>query len=386
VMKIIAVIQCTKEDLYPYTTNPEDYCIGVCKRSRIFDAIILAVPDLKESRTFNTLASSWNVELVKGSVFNVAQRLLTAANRFDADVLVRLLLRRFYLDTELISEMISLLLSKRADYIRLPCDFNYELAGDVFTRDALNRTVEILKKGSDIENSACQFNPWYLMDKDKVNFKTLEHPGAQDYAPEKVCAIKEKLKQLICENQITYGWECPASAYAFVSQYIKSNETVLDIACGLGEGSRRLAETGARITGVDCNSQYIDRARSKFSGIPRIEFISSDATGFSQPETYDHIVSLHTLEHLSDPFSFLMLCRKNLKLEGRLFLEVPLLLPRPLGEPLNPFHCQEYSREELDKLMDKSGFKIDRRIGRNRGVYTDINSSREAVLYQCSKR
>ena len=310
-IKVGALIQVTASDLYP-SKNPEDYCIAVCRRSGLFDSVVLAVPDLEESQVFDELASYWCVELVKGSVFNVADRLLSAANRYEVDVIVRLLLRRFYLDTELVSEMINLLLSEQGDYVKLPNDFNYELAGDVFTRDALTRVVEMLQ-GDDMETAARQFSPWRVMDEDKVNFKTLEHPGSNDYPPAKVAAIKAKFSKLFSENQVRYGWKFPASAYAFVARFIRPNDVVLDISCGQGEGSRRLVESCAKVVGLDIDLEYVSNARQRFSGVPGLSYICDDAMQYCQPGTYDAIVSMHTLEHLPDPLAFLVLCRKNLK-------------------------------------------------------------------------
>lgn len=45
--KIGVVIQCTASDLYR-SKDAEDYCTGVCKRNKLFDSIVLAVPDVRE--------------------------------------------------------------------------------------------------------------------------------------------------------------------------------------------------------------------------------------------------------------------------------------------------------------------------------------------------
>jgi len=383
--RIAAIIQCTHEDIYPNTSDPEDYCIGICQRSGIFDAIVLAVPDTRESLPFERLAALWNVNLVKGPVFDVARRLLIACDHCKADIIARLLLRRFYLDTALVSDMIRLLVSEDADYITLARDFNYELAADIFTRDALARAVELLKKDGN-ETAFYRFSPWRLMEKDTGRFKTLEHPGSEQYPAQKVRAIKEKLGKYFSENQITYGWQCPVSAYAFTAPFVKQGDEVLDIACGLGEGSRRLAEAGARVVGVDLDKEYIEKASEKFRAVGQLTFVRADALQYRRPRVFDVIVCLNTLEHLPDPKKFLEICRDNLKPDGKLFLEVPLLLPRPLGEPLLPYHSKEYTIVELEDLLKETGFMITMSKGRDRGVYTDIDSARESAMFQCSPK
>jgi len=48
----------------------------------------LAVPDTPETQVFDQLANEWGVKLMKGSVFNVGQRLLGAAEQYQIDVVV----------------------------------------------------------------------------------------------------------------------------------------------------------------------------------------------------------------------------------------------------------------------------------------------------------
>lgn len=382
--KVGIIVQCTASDLYPSSMDPADYYIQISKNTRCFDSVILAVPEVKESKVFDALAKKWGVDLVKGSNYNIAIRILKAAEIYKIDIILRVLLRRFYLDIPLVLSMIDLLLKEDADYVCLPTDYNYELVADVFTREALFRAVELLN-GDDFETAFRQFAPWRLMEEDKINFKTVEHPGSDLYPKLKVKSIKNKLSKLLAENQVAYGFAFPAPAYSFVQKFIKSDDVVLDIACGQGEGSRRLIEQCARVVGVDYDTGYICNANKKYSNIDNLICICKDALKFEQLETFDVITSMHTLEHLQDPQRFLILCKKNLKPKGKLFLEVPLLLPRPLGEPLYPFHTKEFTIEEIEKLLQNAGFKIDKRLGRNRGVYTCIESAREAVQYHCSR-
>ncbi len=382
-LRIGALIQCTASDLYS-SRDPYDYSVGVSRECGLFDEVILAAPNTTDSQIFDHLAPEWNVKLVKGAEFNVSDRMLQAAEFGDVDIVVRLLLRRFYLDTDLVKDMVSMLVREDVDYIRLPPDFNYELGADVFTKKALERTVTLLKgEGQDLASR--QFAPWRVMDEDSQNFKTLEHPGSPNYSAPKIAAIKKKLGGLLGENQVHYGWQFPASAYAFVGPRLIPKGTTLDIACGQGSGCRQLVEYNQEVVGVDLDEEFIQRAQDRFADVENLSYVCADAMTYSMPKAYDSIVSLHTLEHLPGPSEFLQRCHENLKPNGTLFLEVPLLLPRPLGEPLYPFHSMEYTRDGLDRACEESGFKVDQMFGRNRGVFTDISSAREAVHYQCSK-
>ena len=67
-LKILAVIQCTSEDVI--STNPDDTCISVLKKSELFDDIVLAVPKLGNYSIFEGLSKKWNVDLLFGSNYN----------------------------------------------------------------------------------------------------------------------------------------------------------------------------------------------------------------------------------------------------------------------------------------------------------------------------
>lgn len=381
--RVGAIVQCTASDLYS-SRDPEDYCIHVAKNCGFFDDVALAVPDVPESSVYDGLARQWGVKLVKGSNFNVADRMLKAAQALEVDIVVRLLLRRFYLDTDLVAQMVEQLVESGADYVRLPTDFNYELAADVLTTNALKQVNESLV-GNSIEVAARQFAPWRMLDEERTRFRVLENRGSENYPKEKVRAIKARLGKLLGENQIQYGWSFPASAYSFVAQYLSRGSKVLDIACGQGEGSRRLFEDGLSVHGVDLDENYISGARGRYGHLDGLTYECADAERFVAPKPFDAIVSMHTLEHLDRPREFTKNCFHNLKDNGWLFLEVPLLLPRPLGEPLYPFHDKEYLASELEQLLLDCGFEIVRGFGRDRGVYTSLEQAREAIQYHCRK-
>ena len=76
-MKILAVIQCTSEDVI--STNPNDTCISTLKKSELFDDIVLVVPKLGNYSIFEGLSKKWNVNVFFGSNYNVAERIYNAS-------------------------------------------------------------------------------------------------------------------------------------------------------------------------------------------------------------------------------------------------------------------------------------------------------------------
>ena len=67
---------------------------------------------------------------------------------------------------------------------------------------------------------------------------------------------------------------------------LQSGERVLDIACGNGLTSRRMAARGARVVAVDFSKQMIERARSHNTDTAVIDYLILDATN------YDELIAL----------------------------------------------------------------------------------------------
>ena len=97
-------------------------------------------------------------------------------------------------------------------------------------------------------------------------------------------------------------------------------------------------------------------------------------------------ISLHTMEHLDRPAEFLARCRENLRPAGMLFLEVPLLMPRPLQQPLFPYHHKEFTVGEVEELLEAAGFETVRAFGKDRHQYVALEKARQAVQLHCSPR
>jgi hypothetical protein len=81
--------------------------------------------------------------------------------------------------------------------------------------------------------------------------------------------------------------------------------TVLDCACGSGYGSNRIAEyTTAKVVGVDVNRQVIAYAQRRYSSKRKgIEFFAKSAEQLSDfpDESFEGVISVETIEHISNP-------------------------------------------------------------------------------------
>ena len=383
-MKILAVIQCTSEDII--STNPDDTCISVLKKSELFDDIVLAVPKLGNYSIFERLSKKWNVNVFFGSNYNVAERIYNAAKSFEPDIVVRVLLRRFYIDMDLTNSLI-LKLQEGYDYINLDNNVYSEVAADVCTFTALQRTVELVKElPNDYKSNLFRFNPWRFMEV-YSNFKIFKFSYKKKWNNDKIKSIQKKIKNLMKEEDEAQAVDSnePINRYRFISQFIEKTDSVLDLACGKGSGTEIISDYAKKVSGIDYDKKYITTAKLKFSK-PNLKFIlGSDELLEEFEGQFDKVISTHTMEHVSDDQLFLKRIRNSLKSNGKLILEVPRLFPYPIGKPLWPHHKREYEKDSLEKLIQKVGFKIETKFGGNRRDYVDVKDARDAFLYVCKK-
>lgn len=143
--------------------------------------------------------------------------------------------------------------------------------------------------------------------------------------------------------------------YRFCEQIV-IGKYVLDAACGIGYGSKMLAEAGAaQVDGIDISAEAIATAKRHYAH-SNIQFAVCDILALSSNEKYDVIVSFETIEHLSDLNKYLKVMHQALKPAGRFFVSTPnRAVSNPHGtcfdKPQNPFHELELMRAELIDLL-----------------------------------
>lgn len=233
-MKILVVIQCIAEDVH--SSNPDDYCISPLKKADFIDNIVLAVPKLGNFSIFNRLSKKWQVDVFYGSNYNVAERVYNASKKYSPDLVIRVLLRRFYIDLDLVKTMISKI-KEGYDYVNLDNNVYNEVAADVSTFKALELVVKLLKKlPNNYLSNTFRFNPWRFMEcNNKFKITTLEYK--KKWNGTRINNVQQKIRKLL-ENEEDSTQPVdqnePVNRYRFISKFIKKKDVVLDIACGRG--------------------------------------------------------------------------------------------------------------------------------------------------------
>ncbi|MCL1887138.1 MAG: bifunctional 2-polyprenyl-6-hydroxyphenol methylase/3-demethylubiquinol 3-O-methyltransferase UbiG [Betaproteobacteria bacterium] len=97
---------------------------------------------------------------------------------------------------------------------------------------------------------------------------------------------------------------------------------ILDIGCGGGILSEGMARRGAQVTGIDLASEAIQTAKAHAaqSGLSiDYRLISAEDLAKTEPDAYDIITCLETLEHVPEPLSLIQAASRLVKPKGTVF-------------------------------------------------------------------
>jgi len=163
---------------------------------------------------------------------------------------------------------------------------------------------------------------------------------------------------------ISYGNIFDQKRYFNALNFIREKD-VLDCACGIGWGSCLLANGGAKsVVGVDLSPNAIESAE-RFYSANNLKFTLGTADDIDSDIKFDVITSFETLEHVDDPIVFLKSLKARLKPGGLLLLSTPngFCFKNDKDRPYNPYHIEEYTKDELLRLLDQSGWVVDKYMG-----------------------
>ncbi len=375
----IAIVQANYTDLLPGDARRDHYVTGRLFESRRVDRIVIAAPATPANRVFEPLAREWGVDLFLGPEYDVIERMLGAAASVGAGsdaAIARVLMNRFYLDVSLVDRQIDLLRAAGADFVALPYDFDINFGADVFTLDCLRLADEALDPAGQAHE---RFRPWLFIEDHPDRFRVVTCEEVPSYPR----SVLDEIRQSGLFAERDCG-TCSTFTYDLIGRSLGSDDVVLDIACGSGEGTARLASRCRRIVGCDLDAGVVQEAKAR--GIANAAFEVQDGCALTYPDGFfSAIVSSNTLEHVADDDRMLRSFHRVLQPGGRLILETPLLRTRPFNFPLLSAHVREYDKEALVALVERCGFALERRFGMNRGMYLDWDRAREAVLVHARK-
>ena len=95
-------------------------------------------------------------------------------------------------------------------------------------------------------------------------------------------------------------------------------EHILDLGCGTGQLTDKIAATGAKVTGIDRSEEMITKARENY---PQLNFTVADATNFTLEQPLDAVFSNAVLHWIKQPEAVINCIQQSLKPGGRFVAE-----------------------------------------------------------------
>ena len=152
--------------------------------------------------------------------------------------------------------------------------------------------------------------------------------------------------------------ELHLARYELAARYARGR--ILDMACGVGYGTRLLADRGRDVvsaTGVDLAGEAIAYARSRYAR-DGVTYEHCDAVQFADADGFDTVVSLETIEHVPEPAVLFARLVGLLRRRGILIASVPTTP----SVDVNPHHLHDFTERSFRALGEQHGLReIDHR-------------------------
>ena len=118
------------------------------------------------------------------------------------------------------------------------------------------------------------------------------------------------------DSQHAFVWKLGADVIELLSP--RPGERILDLGCGTGHLTRKIADAGAEVVGIDNSAAMIEQARKNF---PDIRFEVADGTDFHFDEPFDAVFSNAAIHWMRDPAAVARCTYEALKSGGRFAAE-----------------------------------------------------------------
>jgi trans-aconitate methyltransferase len=118
------------------------------------------------------------------------------------------------------------------------------------------------------------------------------------------------------DEKHSFVWKMAAGLLELLEA--KSGERILDVGCGTGHLTAKIAANGAQVTGVDQSPEMIQEARAAY---PALRFEVMDARQLTLSEKFDAVFSNATLHWIKEPHRAVESIARVLRSGGRFVAE-----------------------------------------------------------------
>jgi 2-polyprenyl-3-methyl-5-hydroxy-6-metoxy-1,4-benzoquinol methylase len=319
-------------------------------------SVVVAAPEFDRDGVLGTLLAHSRLSHIPVLYAHDASPLLrclaACSDLGDNDHVLRTNGANFTIPHLLLDRACALLESERPDLIKLPDDYPGPYQFEIYRLGALRAAATSLPASSPFN-----IHPRFLVaGRGKSTFVVsalFDEIRADLAATRDIRKSMDKPDFLEVDNAASIAVGDQLSFhYTLALEYMRRSGAVLDIGCGHGYGSLRLATAGFQVTGADLNPERIASARAR---------LAHEALGFRvlngcdlklEDASCDYVTSFETLEHVDDPAQFLRELHRVLKPGGLLFLSTPQNCFGAI--PTTPAHIVEFSFAQLHGLVSQS--------------------------------
>lgn len=118
------------------------------------------------------------------------------------------------------------------------------------------------------------------------------------------------------QNAHAFVWEMAGEIFALLDP--QPGEKILDIGCGTGQLTARIAAAGGEVVGIDTSAEMLEKARGNF---PAIDFRQADARSFSLGLPFDAVFSNAALHWAPEAEEVIVCVARALRPGGRFVAE-----------------------------------------------------------------
>jgi len=145
--------------------------------------------------------------------------------------------------------------------------------------------------------------------------------------------------------------------YFFASSYIKKGDRVLDACCGVGYGTKMMAD----MTHADCflafdkSDEAILSAKLYFD-VENIDFMQLPFEELdSSVEEFEVITCFEAIEHVDNPELLMQKLCRLLRSDGKIILSTPNERRMPWSKEKFPEHLRHFTAEQMIHMMTANG-------------------------------
>jgi spore coat polysaccharide biosynthesis protein SpsF (cytidylyltransferase family) len=321
-------------------------------------AVVIAVPNVPENDVYKEIAAKYGATCFFGSKENVLDRCVGAIDSVGGEEVVHVMGQHCFIDIALLGQMLRYMRVNKYDYVSMPDSFTPYFSGKVYTRYMLNTIDTVLHSVEDSAIHRARFAAFVESNRERFNTGTfMELPH---YSDESLLEMRKAAEEMFADDRLHVSLENASTvssplleSYDFSKTYMKSDDNVLDIACGDGFGCRRIFSAVSHVTGIDINATLVADNNSENKELKITYDIGDACTLPYSNDSFSTVTAMEIIEHIpiNQVDAFVGEIRRVLKPGGMFFCSTP---QNSMGAiPVVPWHVKEYSLDEFKAVLGK---------------------------------